>query len=224
MKMTLKISILLIFTFNLISSQDTILLKNNSKLLVENIEVGLRDVKYKNFLNRDGITFSVDKLDVDYIIFSNGYRQKIEVYETKRIIDTSVIYVTNDPNDIYLINVTNDNNVTKGVNDLPRNLFTQGQVDAAKFYKGYRVASTGTLVIALLSPIVGLIPAIACSATTPKSRNLDYPDSQLFQTIDYQHGYVSQSKRIKSKKVWRNWGIALGTNVILVLMTQQYNN
>jgi hypothetical protein len=188
----IKILVLsVLFTGNVIYAQDTIALKNNSKLLTEIVEVGLNDIKYRNYLNPGRITFSIAKSEVDYIIFSDGYKQKIEAGDTTKMHEPT------------------------------GNMFIMGKVDAARFYDGYHGASTGTLVVSLLSPLVGLIPAIACSTTNPKPKNLGYPDTQLFHQIDYKRGYVLQSKRIKSKKVWRNWGIAFGVNIFLVIMTQQ---
>lgn len=60
-------------------------------------------------------------------------------------------------------------------------LFIQGQKDALRFYKGYKGAGTGTLIAGLVSPLVGLIPAIACSSTEPKEINLNYPNADLMK-------------------------------------------
>jgi len=96
-------------------------------------------------------------------------------------------------------------------------LFLKGQADASIYYKGYQPAGTGTLVVGLISPLVGLIPAIACSATPPKDENLDFPSSEFMKRSEYYHGYTLKAKKIKKGKVWKNWGIALGVNVLAVL-------
>jgi hypothetical protein len=191
MKVIIKTSVLLmLFTFDFIIAQDTLLLKNNTKLPVNIIEVGLTDIIYKFQTSPDDFTFSINKTEVENIIYSDGFVQKILI------------------------------NDTTGKNESPKKLFLQGQVDAARFYKGYRGATTSTLIVSLISPIVGLIPAIVCSKTNPKPGKLSYPDPQLFHKTEYQRGYLTQSKRIKSKKVWRNWGIALAFNVAFVVVHQ----
>ncbi|WP_353717293.1 hypothetical protein [Dyadobacter sp. 676] len=56
----------------------------------------------------------------------------------------------------------------------PEDLSIKGQIDAARHYKRYKGAATGTLLTSLLSPVIGLIPAILCSSTNPKIENLGY--------------------------------------------------
>jgi len=97
-------------------------------------------------------------------------------------------------------------------------LFTQGKLDASKYYKGYKGAGTGTLVTSLISPLVGLIPAIACSSTQPKEDNLNFPNSDLIKKSNYYNGYTQRAKKIKQGKVWKNWGIAFGVNIVAVLL------
>jgi hypothetical protein len=100
----------------------------------------------------------------------------------------------------------------------PQDLYVKGQMDAEVNYKKYKGAATGTLIVSLLSPLVGLIPAIACSATTPKIENLGYPDPKLFMQKDYHDSYTHKAKKIKSRKVWKNWGIGFGVNLVAVLL------
>lgn len=100
----------------------------------------------------------------------------------------------------------------------PQDLNTKGEIDASKKYKKYKGAAVGTLVVSLLSPLLGLIPAIACSATTPKVENLGYPDQKLFEKTAYHSGYTKKAKKIKSGKVWKNWGIGLGVNLAIVII------
>ncbi|HEV7379897.1 MAG TPA: hypothetical protein VGN64_08905 [Dyadobacter sp.] len=98
------------------------------------------------------------------------------------------------------------------------NLSVKGQIDAEKNYKKYKGAATGTLIASLVSPLIGLIPAIASSATTPKLQNLGYPDETLFRQGDYHAAYTKKAKKIKQKKVWTNWGIGFGINLVIVVI------
>jgi len=180
---------LIISIYNYLGAQDTLVLKNKSKMLVEIKQIELNEIKYSSLTG--GVVLSINKEEVDYIAYNDGYKLKVNEKDTL---------------------------LSKYA---PKELYLQGINDAQHYYEGYRGAATGTLVVSLLSPLVGLIPAIACSATTPLEKNLQYPDSKLYHDIDYQRGYVKQAKKIKSGKVWRNWGIAFGVNVILVILMQQ---
>jgi hypothetical protein len=97
-------------------------------------------------------------------------------------------------------------------------LSVKGQVDAEKHYKKYKGAATGTLIASLVSPIVGLVPAIITSSTTPRLENLGYPDESLFKQADYHNAYTRKAKKMKAGKVWKNWGIGFGVNLVLVLI------
>jgi len=100
----------------------------------------------------------------------------------------------------------------------PEDLNIKGQIDAARHYKRYKGAATGTLLTSLLSPVIGLIPAILCSSTNPKIENLGYPNEELFKQAAYYKAYTKKAKKIKQRKVWSNWGIGLGVNLVVILV------
>ncbi|WP_439555239.1 hypothetical protein [Dyadobacter sp.] len=100
----------------------------------------------------------------------------------------------------------------------PENLNIKGQIDAARHYKRYKAAGTGTLITSLVSPIIGLVPAILYSATNPKIENLGYPNEDLFKQPDYYKAYTKKAKKIKQRKVWSNWGIGFGVNLLVILI------
>jgi hypothetical protein len=100
----------------------------------------------------------------------------------------------------------------------PEDLNIKGQIDAARHYKRYKGAATGTLLTSLVSPVIGLIPAILCSATSPKIENLGYPNEELFKQPAYYKAYNKKAKKIKQRKVWSNWGIGLGVNLVVILV------
>lgn len=85
--------------------------------------------------------------------------------------------------------------------------------DANRYYTKYRAASTGTLISSMFFPLFGLIPAVACSSTTPIASNLDIPDPSKAADPAYNQAYAAQAKKIKSKKVWKNYGIGAGVGV-----------
>jgi len=98
------------------------------------------------------------------------------------------------------------------------NLEIKGQIDAERNYRKYKAAAVGTLITSLFSPLVGLVPAIICSASTPKLENLGYPDEELFRQPIYNQAYVKKAKKIKKGKVWKNWGIGLGVNLAIAIL------
>ncbi|MCE6993045.1 hypothetical protein [Dyadobacter sp. CY323] len=100
----------------------------------------------------------------------------------------------------------------------PENLNIKGQIDAARHYKRYKGAATGTLITSLVSPFIGLIPAILCSSTYPKIENLGYPNEELFRQPEYYKAYTKKAKKIKQRKVWANWGVGFGVNLVVILV------
>ncbi|NTW32804.1 MAG: hypothetical protein HGB12_09295 [Bacteroidetes bacterium] len=187
------ISIFIVFiAFTHSFSQDVITKKTEENLQAKVLEIGPTEIKYKRFDNPDGPTYTILKSDVIMIRYENG---------SKDIFDEDQ-YVNN----------------TSTINTNTNDLFVQGQLDAMKYYKGYRGAGTATLIIGLLSPLAGLVPAIACSSTYPNGVNLMCPNSDLMKKTDYYNGYSTRAKKIKSGKVWSNWGIAFGVNLGLVLV------
>lgn len=178
-----------IFTITFCFSQDIITKKTSEDIEAKVLEVTATEIKYKKFDYQNGPTFTILKSDVLMLRYANGTKD--------------------------IFNEEKENETTSSTNG---DLFVQGKSDASRNYKGYKGAGTGTLITSLISPIVGLIPAIACSSTQPKEINLDYPNANLMKKADYYNGYTQKSKKIKQGKVWKNWGIALGVNLVAVLL------
>ena len=181
-----------IFTFTLCFAQDIITKKTSEDIQAKVLEVSTTEIKYKKSDNPNGPIFTILKSEVLMVRYENGTKDIFN--EEKKIEATSNLSQSNE------------------------DLFTQGKLDASKYYKGYKGAGTGTLITSLLSPLVGLIPAIACSSTQPKEANLNYPNSDLIKKSNYYNGYTQRSKKIKQGKVWKNWGIAFGVNIVAVLL------
>ena len=88
-----------------------------------------------------------------------------------------------------------------------------GSLDAKKYYKGYKGAGTGTLIVSIINPILGLAPAIGLTSGTPL--DLMYPNEELMKDQKYRDDYIYTAKSIRSKKVWRNWAVGLAFNVVV---------
>lgn len=83
----------------------------------------------------------------------------------------------------------------------------EGALDASRNYRKYKGAATGTFFTTFLTgAVLGLIPAIPTSVTTPSPKNLNIPNGPNMDDEKYLFGYKTQAKRIKSGKVWSNYG------------------
>ncbi len=173
--------------------QDLITTRSGEDINAKILKVGTTEVEYKKFDNPDGPVFSLRKSEILLIRYANGTH---DVFEEEP--STEAPRFSND-------------------------LFLKGQADAHLYYKGYQAAGTGTLITGLISPLVGLIPAVACSATPPKDTNLSFPSSEFMRHPEYYQGYTLQAKKIKKGKVWKNWGIAFGVNLFAVLIITSAN-
>jgi len=178
-------------------AQDIITKKTGEDIRAKVFEVNQTDVKYKIFDDQNGDTLTLSKSEILMIRYENGSKDIFNAEQKNQSLPEN-----NKFNDLY----------------------SKGQIDAAQYYTGYKGAGTGTLIAALVSPLGGLIPAIACSATTPKVENLHYPDPNLFKQPEYSRGYIKKAKRIKQGKIWTNWGIAFGANFIAVLILTSSRN
>ena len=192
MNKKLCLPLIMLFAFSICFSQDIITKKTGEDIASKILEVGYDEVKYKKFEFKDGPTYTLPKSEIFLIRYENG---------TKDIFNTSESDKTEET-----VAVTGDN------------LFRKGEADASLYYKGHRGAGTGTLITGLLSPIVGLIPAIATSASKPKYKNLGFPNEKLMENPDYFMGYTKRAKKIKQGKVWLNWGIAMSVNIVAVVV------
>ncbi len=70
---------LFLFTSTAVFAQDRIYMRNVKKIIKAKItEVGLDEIKYKEFENQDGPIFSVEKDEIEKIEYANGRIEKFE--------------------------------------------------------------------------------------------------------------------------------------------------
>ncbi len=94
--------------------------------------------------------------------------------------------------------------------------YRQGKQDANEYYTKYKKPGRLVLVTSLISPIVGLVPAIVSTSTKVKEENKFYPDPVGTKIDLYYKGYSKEAKKIKVNVVWKNWTIGFVTNLVLV--------
>ena len=198
-----------IFVVSNLFSQDIIIKRNWEKLQVRIIEVSTTEIKYKKFKKTDGPTYSILKDEIALIKYENDSTQALLNPLDKKAIGHPFFNENHDS-----INKSSISVIKASNNDY----FSKGKEDAAKFYSNYKYAGTGTLVVSLLSPLAGIVPAVVCSSKDPKIKNLNYPDDELFKNIEYNKGYIKKAKRIKSGRVWTNWLVAFGANLFVYVL------
>ena len=177
-----------IISLNLIA-QDVITTKKGEDIFSKVIEITLNEVKYRKQDNLSGPLISILKSDVIMIRYENGSK---DIFNQSEQIKPDPIIVDEEDN------------------------FHLGQQDAQKYYKGYRSAANGTLATGiLLSPLLGLVPALVTIGEEPQEINLNYPDAKKFKNKEYNSGYKAEAYKIKKTKVWTHWGIACGLNLLL---------
>jgi len=183
-------------------AQDIITKRSGERLQAKVLEIAPADIRYKRFESPEGPTYVLAKNEVLLIEYADSTSESFALEEAaKPAVPTQPAALT--------------------ATDAVQNLYLKGQLDAQQFYQGYKGAGTGTLVTSIFSPLLGLIPAIACSSTTPKEHNLEYPDHQLMMKSDYNAGYRQRARKIKSGKVWKNWGIGFGVSIITYVLLAQ---
>ncbi|MES2628341.1 MAG: hypothetical protein V4616_05170 [Bacteroidota bacterium] len=94
--------------------------------------------------------------------------------------------------------------------------YERGRRDAKLYYKGYKPAATVTMVTGIISPVVGLAPAVVTSFSPPKDRTFSIPDQGMRRSAEYMRGYRTRAERMKLGKVWTNLAIGTGINAAIL--------
>lgn len=171
-------------------SQDIITKKTSEDIQAKVIEITTTEIKYKKFDNQNGPTFTLLKSDVLMIRYENGSK------------------------DIF-----NESQNTSSANTSSSDMALKGKQDAITNYMGKNSGAGWTAATTIvLSPLFGLIPAVACSSSEPSDNNLNYKEPELMKNYTYNQAYTEQAHKTKKKKVWTNYGIGSGAWLLLILL------
>jgi hypothetical protein len=195
------IIVIVLASFLSCKAQDILFWRAGDSIAVVVVEVHKEDIKYKRFDNVNGPIYTTAKSDVAKIRYANGVEDLFPLDNSSR--------------DEGYFNIPDPKSTEIASSMKPAE---RGRMDARLHYKGYRPAGTATLITSLVSPVLGLIPAIACSASVPREKNLDIMKPELMKNPDYRQGYTREAHKIKVRKVWMNLGIGLGVNVLAVVI------
>jgi hypothetical protein len=188
-----KLIIYLTICFPVISiqAQDIITKNDGTDIQAKVLKMTTSEVKYKQFDNQDTTTLSIFKSDVLIIRYENG---------------TKVIFNQN----ISKNEIENDNMCLKGEEDSRLN------------YKGENSGAgwvcTTTI---LLSPLIGVIPALFCSNFEPEEKNLNYKNPTLMKNYHYNKCYIAQAHKTKLRKIWTYFGIGSGIWLIIFVFSKR---
>jgi len=190
MKKSILTTLLSIFTASLCFSQDIITKKSSEDIQAKVLEVTTTEIKYKKFDNQSGPTFTILKSDVLMIRYMDGSKD----------------IFTESPN-------------TSVANTSADDMQYKGKQDAITNYKGKNSGAGWTAATTIvLSPLFGLIPAIACASSEPSDENLKYKETELMKNSNYNKAYAEQAHKIKKRKIWTNFGIGSGVWLLLLLL------
>ncbi|OFX71034.1 MAG: hypothetical protein A2X12_05725 [Bacteroidetes bacterium GWE2_29_8] len=188
------ISIIFVLVTSLVA-QDFITTKNGEEIKAKVLEITQTEVKYKRFENIDGPIYTVNKSDLLIIKYANGDIEKMKQLNTN---------ITNNENTPSNLNVNYSLNLNAKEND--NNLCKNAISDSYILYNGKNSGAFWTgFATFMIGPILGLIPAIACSSTPPKYHNLQIPYNKL-DNHDYVYCYKNNAQKIKKKKIWKGYG------------------
>ncbi len=187
------VPIVTLFSLSFCFSQDVITKKTSEDIQAKVTEITTNEIKYKKFDNLNGPTFTILKSDVLMIRYQNGSK---DIFTESQSANTST-------------NMDNNNSIDMRI---------KGAQDAIANYKGKKSGAGWTGATALLiNPLVGLIPAVACSSSGPSDDNLNYPNSQLMKNHEYNQAYRQQAHKIKKKKIWTRYGLSSGLFFIFLI-------
>ena len=173
-----------------ISDSDNIILKSGNELNSKVISVSEDEVTYKLKSNLEGPSYKAPTKDILMIIYANGDKDIITLDNTKQTASETLEQKGFE--------------ITRIAEKDAENNYSSG----APFFAG--------LSTIILSPLFALIPAVLVSSEEPKEANLNYPDSELFQTnYQYNTAYKRKAHKMKKRAVWTGYSIGATINIIV---------
>jgi hypothetical protein len=188
---------------------DIITFTSGEDIQAKVIEVNKTYIIYKLFNSLNDTTLTIPKSKVLIISYANGTK---DVLYKQNTVENEVIENENvkPPTEL-------KSDITEKVKLSQAELRMKGTKDSKASYTGLRSGAGLTAVTSLvLTPIVGLIPAVACASSTPRERNLNYDHTELKEDPDYNKAYVRQAHRTKAIKVLAGYLIGSAAWFVLI--------
>ncbi len=186
-------------------AQDLITTRTGEDIKGRVTEIGLTEVKYHPWESAEGTVSTISKANILLIRYEDGGKEIFEAVAAPV------------PDILPERAAVNKTGVVSSLNN--SSMFMRGQVDAKRYYQGYRESGTISLIGTLfLGPVFGLIMPIAIASTPPKMTTLNYPSETSMRNPEYARGYVAQAQKIRNDKVWLNYGIGAGIPIAIILI------
>jgi hypothetical protein len=102
-------------------------------------------------------------------------------------------------------------------------IYVRGKYGAQKHYKMYTPPAVTTLVLSAIpfaGPVFGASFAIPAARTPVRIENLGHPSYSLVDHRVYYQGYAEEARRIKSRRVWLNFGVGFAICLGTVVMNE----
>ena len=211
------ISILFLLSLTPLKAQDVIFQTSGMNLVVNIVDESSEKVYYKSLEEGDESLYFIDKSEIKRIRYQDGRVKSISEEDYFETPESAAPYSAAETQEQERGQSISFGEGAAMANEIGSG-YPLGVAHAQTYYRGHVAAGTGTLIVSLLSPLVGLLPALITASTSPKEHNFTYPQASLTKNVDYKSGYAHEARRIKSRRVWTNWGIGLGVNLILVLV------
>ncbi len=178
-----------------LNAQDYITKKTGDDIKAKVLEITTSEIKYKKFDNLDGPTYSISKSEILMIRYENGTKDIFNESENK--------------------NLTIDNTTKQATQDYA----TLAMNDARSNYRGQNSGAGWVVFTTMItSPILGIIPAVACASKEPNDQNLNYKNQDLMKIQQYNNAYKTEAHRIKRKSIWTGYGAGSAGWLVLILL------
>ena len=169
-------------------SQDIITKRNGEDIKAKVIEIGINEVKFKRFDNLDGPLIIIEKSDLLIIRYENGDKEIFEEFSN--------------------VKTETQNGISWS---------RQAELDAQKYYRGYRKHYVGTFIPCIfIGPLFGLFPAGGNSHAKIKEKDMINNNPEWFKNTEYKDSYTNYAQKMKRKRVWGGY---LGGSLIFIGIT-----
>ncbi len=189
--------------------------RSGGDVLAYVIELNKASIVYKVANSEVDTSVTVQKSDILLISYEDGTKKVFY----KQNVDSPKVKAKEDKNVVSTTELKSEPRVQYSVNLSKRELINKGTEDSKTNYTGKKSGAVWTGVTSfVLTPVVGLIPAIAFSVTTPKEHNLNYNDNELKKDPDYDKAYVRQARRTKTKNVLIGYSVGSAVWIAAVFL------
>ena len=185
-----------------------ITLKSGEDIQAFVLEVNKESIVYKTTNSSQDSVMTIPVADVLLISYADG--TKALVYKQSKISDEQQSTVTSK--------TRLNSNATEIEQFSNAELRMKGKHDAKMSYYGRNSGAGWTAVATIIgSPVIGLIPAVACASSTPRERNLNFENTKLKNDPIYYNAYVKQARKTKAASVLAGYVIGTAAWFILVI-------